>query len=194
TGIATVMHHADALGGRVKTGSDALRGDITVLGARDIGKDWGGAGIANGVGSGYEGQRRTEDRITWPSSKRQVRQVQRRRAVGHGKSMFDTHHSSKLPLELRGHRPHGEPFRAQYVRHSADFVIAQIDVCQWHIPETHSSMSSCVAQQPQAAPASSLDVQISLDLLVLFEGFFVVAMIADIEPIAVKGIAHDGPA
>src|SRR5207247_4053970 len=43
-------------------------------------------------------------------------------------------------------------------------------------------------------PLPLVQVQISLDLLVLFERFFVVAMIADIEPIAVKGIAHDRPA
>src|SRR5919198_5722556 len=43
-------------------------------------------------------------------------------------------------------------------------------------------------------PLPLVQVQISLDLLVLFERFFVVAMIADIEPIAIKGIAYDRPA
>ena len=56
TGIASIMHHADALGGRVNAGRDTLRGDVTVLGARDIGKDWCGAGIANGIGRGHKGQ------------------------------------------------------------------------------------------------------------------------------------------
>src|SRR5262249_31274997 len=35
--------------------------------------------------------------------------------------------------------------------------------------------------------------QISLDLLVLFESLFVIAVVTDIEPIAIKGIAHNGP-
>jgi len=37
-------------------------------------------------------------------------------------------------------------------------------------------------------------VQLSLDVFVLFEGFFIITMIADIEPITIKGIAHDRPA
>src|SRR5262249_57901894 len=37
-------------------------------------------------------------------------------------------------------------------------------------------------------------MQISLDVFVLFEGFFVVTMVADIEPIAIKGITHYRPA
>ena len=32
------------------------------------------------------------------------------------------------------------------------------------------------------------------DVFVLFEGFFVVAMVTDIEPITIKGIAYYGPA
>ena len=152
------MHHADALCGRVNAGRDTLRGDVTVLDARDIGKHRCGAGIANGIGSSHEGQRRTDNRIARPSPERPVGQMQRCRAVGHSKSVFDTHHSGKLPLELRGHWPHGEPFRAQYVRYSPDLIVAQIDIRQWHIPETHDRRSSCVAQQPQAGPAASLGV------------------------------------
>jgi hypothetical protein len=38
------------------------------------------------------------------------------------------------------------------------------------------------------------EVQISLDVFVLFEGFFVVTMVADIEPIAIKRITHYRPA
>jgi hypothetical protein len=37
-------------------------------------------------------------------------------------------------------------------------------------------------------------MQIALDVFVFFEGLFVVTMIADIEPIALKGIAHHGAA
>src|SRR5215510_6546864 len=101
TEIDTIVHHADALGSRVKTGRKTLWGDVTVLDARDIGKDRCGAGIADGIGRGHEGQRWTDDRIAWPRTKCQVRQVQRRCAVGHSQSMIDTHHSSKLLLELR---------------------------------------------------------------------------------------------
>ncbi len=146
------MHHADALGGRVQTGSNAFRGDVTVLGARDIGKDRCGAGITNGVGRGDEGQGRTDDRIAWSGTERQVRQVQCCRTVGHGKSVFDTHHSGKLPLELCSHRPHGEPFGAQHVRHGMDFVVAQINVRQWHSPEIHDSLSSCVGKAASGCP------------------------------------------
>src|SRR5215211_2275950 len=39
-----------------------------------------------------------------------------------------------------------------------------------------------------------VEVQIFLDVFVLFEGFFIVTMVANIEPIAIKGIAHDRPA
>jgi hypothetical protein len=37
-------------------------------------------------------------------------------------------------------------------------------------------------------------MQLALDVFVFFEGLFVVTMIADIEPIAIKGITHHGPA
>src|SRR5215831_8878457 len=56
TTIASGMHHADALGSRVNTGGDALWRDVTVRGARNIGKDRGGTGITNGVGRGHESQ------------------------------------------------------------------------------------------------------------------------------------------
>src|SRR4030095_185776 len=42
-------------------------------------------------------------------------------------------------------------------------------------------------------PLPLVQVQIPLDVFVLFERFFVVTMVADIEPITIKGIAHDGP-
>jgi hypothetical protein len=37
-------------------------------------------------------------------------------------------------------------------------------------------------------------MQIPLDVFVLFEGFFVVTMVADIEPITIEGIAYYRPA
>src|SRR5712691_5970700 len=51
-----------------------------------------------------------------------------------------------------------------------------------------------VRQSSLRLPLPLVQVQISLDVFVLFEGFFVVTMVADIEPITIKGIAHYGPA
>ena len=64
------MHHTNALRRSVQPIRNILQGNVAVCWAGDISKYWCGTGVANSVGSRYEGQRRADDSIPRASTER----------------------------------------------------------------------------------------------------------------------------